>query len=199
MVVDKVNNPTPQDEPWITFDYSWVKEISPGNFLELSSKVHDYLSDPRHQTFCQADLKHSYFAVKVALEDRHVLAFTILGISQLQPTSMPQGSGTVGFTMTELMNVALGPIPPPRPELSLLHADSLSQTPDVCFFMDDIFSAHSDFNSQFLFLRDHFLPRIKWARLRLSFKKLRLFMSSITALGITHQVGGKVNILEDRI
>ena len=45
----------------------------------------------------------------------------------------------------------------------------------------------------------HFFPRVEWARFRLSFKKLKLFMEAIKALGVTHCVGGRVRILEDRI
>ena len=74
VVVDKVENPIPEDEPRLAFDYSNVKEIMPGNHLELASKVHDYLSDPRHSTYFQADLKHGYYGVRMAKEGRHYLA-----------------------------------------------------------------------------------------------------------------------------
>lgn len=41
--------------------------------------------------------------------------------------------------------------------------------------------------------------RIQWARLKLSFKKLKLFVPTITALGVRHKVGGMIRILESRI
>ena len=198
VIVDKTEDPKPTDEPRITFNYSNVKEDMPGSHMELSSKVHDYLSDPRHKTFFQADIKHGYFSVILHPEDRHVFAFTIPGIGQLQPTRMPQGSRTAGHTMSELMNITLGPIPGPSPEPSLLHND-LDGPPQLAFYMDDIFSGHIDFESQFSFLKDHFLPRIEWARLTLSFKKLRLFVDHITALGVDHYIGGKIFIREARI
>ena len=47
--------------------------------------------------------------------------------------------------------------------------------------------------------RVDYFPRVEWARLLLSFKKLRLFASRIKALGVTHEVGGLVRILEERI
>ena len=58
VIVDKVENPRPEDEPRITFDYSRVTEELPGTYMELSSKVHDNLSDPRHRILFAADLKH---------------------------------------------------------------------------------------------------------------------------------------------
>lgn len=82
--------------------------------MELASKVHDYLADPRHLTFCQFDIKDGYFCVVLHPEDRHYFAFTIPGIGQLQPTRMPQGSRSASFTMSELMNIAMGPIPKPK-------------------------------------------------------------------------------------
>lgn len=198
VVVDKEENTKPTDEPRITFDYSKVKEDMPGSYLELMSKVHDYLSDPRHKTFFQADIKHGYFSVVLHPEDRHLFAFTIPGIGQLQPTRMPQGSKSAGFTMSELINITLGPIPEPMPEPSLMHSESPGPPP-VVFYVDDIFCGHEDFESQFTFLRDHFFPRIKWARLTLSFRKFRLFVDKVKALGVEHYVGGKLHVLSSRV
>ncbi len=46
---------------------------------------------------------------------------------------------------------------------------------------------------------NHFLPRVEWAKLCLSFRKLKLFYDSIKALGVTHRVGGLIEVLEDRV
>ena len=132
-------------------------------------------------------------------DDRHVFAFTILGIGQLQPTRMPQGSRSASFTMSELMNIAMGPIPEPNSEESLLHASTFTTPPPLVFYMDDLFSGFPDFETQLTFLEHHFLPRIEWARITLSFKKIRLFFDSIIALGVRHLINGRVQILEDRI
>ena len=119
------------------------------------------------------------------------LPSSIPGIGQLQPTRMPQGSGSAGFTMSELMNILLEPIPEPNPEPSLLHSDSSN--------MDDIFSGFPDFESQFSYLQDHFFPQIDWGRVRLCCHKLRLFVGKTTTLGVEHKVGGLVRILESQI
>ncbi len=199
VLVDKVEDPTPTDEPRLTFDYSRVNEDLPGSYLELSSKVHDNLSNPQHTCLFAADLKHAYYTIELHPDDRHLFAFTISGIGQLQPTRMPQGSQSAGFTMTELAYRAFGFIPPPQPEPSLLHSDDPAHPPKLVFYMDDFFGGFKGFEDQFAFLRDHFLPRIEWAGLRLSFKKLRLFCETIRALGVVHKAGGMVQILEDRI
>src|SRR5215469_630394 len=199
VLVDKVENPTPQDKPRLTFNYSAVKEDMPGNLLELPSKVHDYLSDPRHKIYFYADIKHGYFAVQVHPDDRYLFAFTIPGIGQLQPTRMPQGTGSAGFTMTELMNIAFGPIPDPYPEPSLLHTDDPIGVPHMVFYMDDLFGGGESFEDLFPFLSYHFLPRIEWAGLRLSFKKLRLFVDEVVSLGVLHKANGQVRILSERI
>ena len=199
VIVDKVENPTPEDEPRVTFDYSRVHEELPGSHLELSSKVHDNLSDPRHQCLFAADLKHAYLTIPLHPDDRHYFAFTISGIGQVQPTRMQQGSKSAGFTMTELVYRAFGALPPPIGEPSLLHSSDPANLPILTFYMDDFFGGFRSFDEQYEFLREHFLPRVEWARLRLSFKKLRLFESQIRALGVIHAVGGHVRILEERI
>ena len=198
-MVDKVEDPQPTDEPRMTFDYSRVPELLPGSHLELSSKVHDHLSNPRHGYLFSADLKHAYLTIPLHKDDRHYFAFTISGIGQLQPKRMQQGSKSAGFTMNELVYRAFGFIPSPNPEPSLLHSDDPAIPPALTFYMDDFFGGFRDFEDQFSFLIDHFFPRIDWAKLVLAFRKLRLFAKSIKALGVTHTVGGLVNVLEDRV
>ncbi len=199
VMVDKVDDPKPIDEPRMTFDYSRVTELLPGSHLELSSKVHDHLSNPRHGCLFSADLKHAYLTIPLHPDDRHYFAFTISGIGQIQPTRMQQGSQSAGFTMTELVYRAFGAIPAPLPEPSLLHSSDPEIPPPITFYMDDFFGGFKDFEDQFAFLRNHFFPRIEWARLLLSFRKLRLFAASIKALGVTHRIGGHVHILEERV
>jgi len=65
--------------------------------------------------------------------------------------------------------------------------------------MNDFFGGFQNFEEQYQFLRHHFLPWIEWAKLKLSCKKLKLFERSIKALGVTHTIGGFIQVLEDRI
>ena len=199
VMVDKSENPKPTDEPRMTFDYSRVCEDLPGTFVELSSKVHDHLSNPNHGSLFKADLKHAYLTVPLHPDDRHYFAFTISGIGQCQPTRMQPGSKSAGFTMTAAVYKGFGFIPPPHPEPSLLHSDDPRTPPPLSFYTDDFFGGFRDFQDQFTFLRDHFFPRVEWARMVLSFKKLRLFADSIEALGVKHCVGGHVYIRDSRI
>lgn len=199
VMVDKSDDPKPEDEPRMTFDYSRVHEDLPGTYVELSSKVHDHLSNPNHGCLFMADLKHAYLTVPLHPDDRQYFAFTISGIGQCQPTRMQPGSKSAGFTMTAAVYKGFGFIPPPHPEPSLLHSDDPNTPPPLSFYTDDFFGGFKDFQSQFSFLRDHFFPRVEWARMVLSFKKLRLFAESIEALGVKHCIGGHVYIRNGRI
>ena len=166
--------------------------------IKLFSKIHNYLSDFQHKTFFQADIKHEYFSVILHPENQHMFAFIISGIEQLQSMRMSQGSRTASHTMSELMNITLKPIPELSSESFLLHNDS-EGSPQLAFYMNDIFSGHVNFESQFSFLKDHFLLWIEWARLTLSFKKLWLFVNHITAFEIDHYIREKIFIREAQI
>jgi transposase InsO family protein len=201
VVVPKPGEPE-GGEMRITFNYRNVHENMPGTFLQLTSEVHDYLSDPRHGCFMQYDIKHAYWSLAVHPDDRHYFAFYIDGIGQLQPTRMPQGSQSAGFSMNELMYIALGYIPPlpdgTGEEPSLLASDRPDQLPSVKHYFDDVFGGHKDATEALEFLENHLLPRMDWAQLKLSFKKLKLFQSEILALGVTHLVHGVVKTKEAR-
>ena len=83
--------------------------------MELIPKVHDSLSDPRHGCLFAADLKHAYLTIPLHTDDCHYFAFTTSSIGQCQPTRMQQGTKSAGFTLTEAVYRAFGPIPAPRP------------------------------------------------------------------------------------
>lgn len=137
----------------------------PGPFVELSSKVHDHLSNPNHGCFFKADLKQAHLTVALHPEDRHLFAFTIPGIGQCQPTRMQPGSELAGFTMTAAVYKGFGFIQSTHQELSLLHSDDPSFPPPLSFYTDDFFGSFPDFEAQFAFLRDHFFPRLEWAKM----------------------------------
>ena len=86
--------------------------------------------------------------------------------------------------MAELMHIVLNPILYFKSKSSLLHAMDQEKFPPNIFYINDIFDGHMSFEVQFRFLRNHFFPRIEWARLVFSFKKLKIFVFEITALRI---------------
>lgn len=192
-------NPQPQDEPRITFNYRNVNELVPAHKLERADDVLEYVANPNHRVFIQADLEHAYYSVPLAKDYRHIYAFTIDGLGHLQPTRMPQGCAGAPFTMSSLMNLVLGQIPEPHAEPSLLHPRSLTEPEPCKFYMDDIVAGSDSSEKLFTLLEQHFLPRLLWSGLRLFFKKLKLFVSEITALGIQHEVGGLIRIARPRI
>ena len=59
MLVDKEGT-QPGSEPRLGFNYSHLKEDLPANCMEQASRAHDYLSDPRHKCYLQADLKYGW-------------------------------------------------------------------------------------------------------------------------------------------
>lgn len=199
VMVDKVENPKPTDEPRMTFDYSKVVEELPGVHMQLTGGCHDYLSNPRHGCYMTVDLKYGYSLVPVHPEDRKFFAFTIPGMGQFQPVRMQQGSMTASFTVSELMCRALGPIPENEP--SLLQGPEPDIPAPLTYYQDDIIGGQEDYYASFIFLKNHFFPRIEWARLRLSFRKLFLFQESVKALGVKHTItiGGRVQVLPTRL
>lgn len=188
-------------EPRVTVNYHYVYENLPESYMPLISDCHDFLSHSSFQFFCQWDYKYSYWSIPLHPESRHYFAFTLTNMPQLQPTRVPQGSQSATFGLTECMKIMFGEIPPlPDGEflpdgtdgsfLSLLKGSCIEDLANTHFYMDDIFNRFRTFDEGFEFLLHHFLPRIAWGIFKLSFKKLHLFCSSITALGIERRGGG---------
>ena len=111
---------------------------------------------------------------------------------------MPQGSQSAGFTVNEFVHRGFGALNKGHNEPSLLESAILDRLPTFTFYVD-FFRRFPDFESQFQFLQNHFLHRIAWAKVRLAFKKLKIFQEKIVALGVTHHVGGLIQIMPDRV
>ena len=75
---------------------------------------------------------------------------------------------------------------------SLLLPKEEEQMPGATFYIDDIFSGFKTFEEGYKLLEEELLPRLSWAKLRLWFKKLELFVTETVALGVTHKAGGKL-------
>jgi hypothetical protein len=69
----------------------------------------------------------------------------------------------------------------------------------LIFYMNDFFEEFQSFDDLYEFLRDHFLSRIEWIKLRLFFKKMHLFENKMKALKIIHCVDDFIKILKNRI
>ena len=180
-------------------NYHFIYEDLPASHIEAAANVHNLLGIPSHQCLFSADTKHGYWAVNVHPDDHHYLAFHVPGIGQVQPTRMPQGARTSVFTFGELMNIVLRPIPSPKTELSLLHTKTPQDSALLAFYMDDTFGAFKTYQEQYMFLRDHFFPRMVWSKLKLAFSKLKIGMTKIFALGEEHEIGGRIRLKSDKI
>ena len=128
--------------------------------------------------FFSVDLKHVYFTINFHENDRLFFAFIIFGMKQLQFTRMFQGFKSVDFIMIEVINRVFEKIlelNEQNAESFFLHFFNSLYSPNLCFYMDDFFDEQfKGFFFLYRYLRDHFLPRIEWTKLKLSFKKLVL-------------------------
>ena len=80
VMIDKVDNSKPSDEPRMTFNYSRVTKLLSGIYLKLSFKVHNYLSNSRYEYLFIIDLKHTYLTIPLHPNNRYYFTFIILGI-----------------------------------------------------------------------------------------------------------------------
>lgn len=131
--------------------------------MELSTCVHDSLSDLRNGNLFLADLKHACYSISLHPDDRHIFAFTIQGLGQLQTTRMPQGAKSAGFTINELVHWAFGAINHASPEPLLLDYKKDDQLSTLTFYINDFLGGFKDFEAQFQFLLNRFFLRIEWA------------------------------------
>ena len=160
-MIDKSDDSKSIDEMKMTFDYSRVDEIMFEIYIELSSKVHDHLSDSRHEMLMSANMKHVYFTISLHSDDRHIFAFTIFEIDQLQFIRMQQRFMSAEFILTEMIYKILRFISFSNSESSLLHSDNSFISSSLFIYMNDIFDEFRIFDDMFKFLRDHFFSRIE--------------------------------------
>ena len=82
---------------------------------------------------------------------------------------------------------------------SLLYLDDSTILLSLIFYINDFFEKFTSFEKQYNFLRNYFLSRVKWAKLRLFFKKLYLFVLKITILRVTYSIDDFIKILKKRV
>ncbi|KAI1872008.1 uncharacterized protein JN550_004211 [Neoarthrinium moseri] len=191
-------HPDPWEEPRLTFNFRKIEEEMPGTFIPLLADIHKDLSDPRIGSYSSFDLKHGYWCIPIHPLDRHYFAFDVEGFPQMQPTRMPQGSRTSPYSFKELMDTVTGSIPAPFPEPSLTARTNPHDLRKLLKYMDDIFVMHVDFREQWSFIRDELFPRLAWAGLRLSLKKMFLGYDEVLAVGVTHKIGGRIAVKKVR-
>lgn len=187
-----------KDEPRLTFNHHYVWEVKPANQMEAAERTHEFLCASSHTVFSAWDLKNAYWAASIHPDDRKYFAFHVPGIGQLQPTRMSQGSRTSSFTMNELCYIAFGEIPPPCKEPSLI-VPTKSRLQHAGVYIDDIFPAHSTWKEHFAFTINHLLPRLLWAKFKISWSKIKIGVNEVVALGQIHVVGGQLLIHQDRV
>ena len=64
----------------MTFNYLRVYKNLPNTYIELSSKVYNYLFNLIYRYLFKTNLKYIYLTILLYLDDRYFFAFTILDI-----------------------------------------------------------------------------------------------------------------------
>ena len=194
--MNKMKNSDSDDEFRLTFDYFKINEELFEIYLKFSFKTHDILFNSVHDCLFLVDLKHVYFIINLHENDRHFFAFTISDMRQLQLTRMSQKSKSADFIMIEIVNRAFEKVFVQNEfnyEFSFLHFFNLFQFSNLCFYMNDFFEEQSaDFFFLYRYLKNHFLFRIEWIKLKLFFKKLFLWQIFIKTLNIIHEINDKI-------
>ena len=145
----------------MTFDYSKINEMMSKTYIELSSKVHDHLLDSRHEILMSTNMKHVYSTINLHSDDRHIFAFIIFEIEQLQSIRMQQKFMSARFILIEMIYKVFDFISFFNSESSLLHFENSSIFSSLFIYINDIFERFRTFEDMFNFLRNHFFPRIE--------------------------------------
>lgn len=160
-MIDKSNNLKSIDEMQVTFDYNRIDNMMFNTYNELNSKIHDHLSDSRHEILMSVNMKHIYFTINLHSNDRHIFVFIISEIIQLLFIRMQQKSTPAKFTLTEMIYKTLKFIFFSSCEFSLLHSENSSMSSSFFIYINDIFDEFKTFKNMFEFLHDHFFSRIE--------------------------------------
>ena len=159
--MNKIENFTSENESRITFDYFRIKEIMLDAYMKLNSKVHDILSNSKHDVLFMTDLKYAYSIISLIEKCKHYFVSIIFEIDQIQSIRMQQESMRAEFILTESVYKAFECISTSNSESFLLHSSDSQKSVSLIFYMNDFFEEFSDFESLFVFLRNHFFSRIE--------------------------------------
>ena len=161
MIVDKIENSISENESRITFDYFKVKKVMSEIYMKLNSKMHDILSDFRHDVLFMTDFKYVYSIILLLKKCRHYFASTISEINQIQSIRMQQDFIKTEFLLTKSVYKIFECISAFNSELFFLHSSNFQKNASLTFYMNDFFEEFSDFESLFIFLRDQFFSKIE--------------------------------------
>ena len=107
---------------------------------------------------------------------------------------MLQNIRTSSFTFIKLMNIAIKLISKLISESSLFYEEKLYELTELAFYINNIFFVYDSFEKQYSFLKDHFLLKILWIKLRLFFLKLSLFVIKIRVLRQDYEIERRIFI-----
>ena len=167
-------------------------------YMKLSFRIHDILSNFKHDVLFMTDFKYAYSIIFLMKKCSHYFAFIISAINQIQFTRMQQEFMKAEFIFTENVYKIFECISTSNSEFFLLHAFDSQKNALLIFYINDFFENFSNFESLFIFLRNHFFFKIEWIKFKFSFKKLQLFMNFMKILNVTHSVKNHVHIISSK-
>ena len=197
VLIDKIENSFSSNESRLIFDYFCFHENLFEIYVELFFRIHDNLFNSEHECLFSVDLKHAYFTINLNEKAKFLFAFIISEMNQFQFIRMSQNSKSVSFIMIEIINRTFDEI---SNEFFLFHFSDQFQFFNFCFYMNDFFeNQFLNFFFLYQYFRYHFFSRLKWVRLKLFFKKLRLWCIKIKILKIIHEIDDKIHVLKNKI
>ena len=162
--MNKMKNSDSDDESRFIFDYFKINEELSEIYLKFSFKTHDILFNSVYECLFSVDLKHAYFIINLHENDRHLFAFIIFNMKQLQLIRMSQKFKSADFIMTEIVNRVFEKIFVQNEfsfEFSFLHFFNLFQFSNLCFYMNDFFEKQFADFFLYQYLKNHFLFKIE--------------------------------------
>lgn len=184
--ISKKVNDSSDNKLWLVFNYHCVYKTLSETYIKLTEWVHNYLIDSWYNIYYTADLKHVYFLISLYKLYRFYYVFTISELKQLQLIKMFQDSVSSVFIMRELINVILKLISLFNSSEFLLYEEDELKLSKIIVYINDLYKELKISENLYQFLQDKLFSRIEWVKLKLFFKKLKLFISQIRVLRIIH-------------
>lgn len=109
---------------------------------------------------------------------------------------MSQNSKSINFIMTEIINRIFEK---KIEKLFFFYIFDLFQLINLCFYINNLFENQSVEFFFILIFSISFFFRLKWIKLKLLFKKFKLWCIKIKILKIIHEIGEKIHVLKNKI
>lgn len=170
--------------------------------MQRQEYVLDTIFKPGYNVYFACDGSNAYWGIPIIEKDRYKTAFNTPK-GQYCYRRLGQGLTGAPFTYSRFVNMVYGEIPPNKDGIGKEpRLDGCHEGLNFAHFMDDSYGSADSFDTLYSFLKNHFFPRVTWARMALNPGKSVFFVRQIPVLGL---VGGngirpsddKVKVIEE--